>query len=176
VEEGRMKEVPSRSVRAASEFKDLESFFKTTDEDVETFLDVLKGHMGTPGGQGLDITRKLMAGKPDKVSAPNRLKSSLSGFVRLFHGWHNDDYVWHIEHASIRRPWKIPLDRVIYIIAKTMHSCLPDIEVTIWPPQLDWELKTITFKALNLRQEWSFNEDIIEQINNRLFEALNKVV
>jgi hypothetical protein len=171
-----MDKVPTRSVRAASEYKNLEAFFKATDEDVETFLDVLKSNMGEPGGQRVELTRKLVSGKPDKVSAPKRLTSSLSGFVRIFHGWHNKDYVWHIEHASMRRPWKIPTSRVIYIIAKTMHSILPDIDATIWPPQAEWELKTVTFKALSLKDEWSFSEDILERINNKLFEVLNTVV
>jgi len=171
-----MSSKPTRSVRAASEYKDLEEFFKTSDNDVSTFVDVLKDHMGDASDRDVSFSRKLMSGLPDKVSAPRRFQESLSGFVRIFHGWHDADYVWHVEHASIRRPWKVPVDRVIYIIAKTMHDALPDVEATIWPPQLQWELKTVTFKALNLSKEWSFSEDIIEKINNRLFEALNKVV
>lgn len=172
----KVRSVPTRSVRSASDFKDLESFFKTSDEDVGTFVDVLKQHMGDVKDNDLSFSRRLLDGKPDKVSAPKRFQESLSGFVRIFHGWHNNDYVWHVEHAAIRRPWKVPLNRVIFIIAKTMHDALPDIEATIWPPQANWELKTVTFKALNLSKEWSFSEDTIEKINARLFEALNKVV
>ena len=166
----------TRSVRAASDYRNLEEFFKTSDKDVSTFVDVLKEHMGDTSDRDISFSRRLMSGQPDKVSAPKRFQESLSGFVRIFHGWHDDDYVWHVEHASIRRPWKTTIDRVIYIVAKTMHDELPDVEATIWPPQMQWELKTVTFKALNLAKEWSFSEDIIEKINRRLFEALNKVV
>jgi hypothetical protein len=173
VEKPRLK--PSRSVRAASDYKDLEEFFKATDGEVSTFVDVLKQHHGELEDRDLFVARKLASGQPDKVIAPKRFTMALSGFVRIFHGWHNKDYVWHIEHAAIRRPWKVPLNRVIYIIAKSMHDILPDIDATIWPPQYDWELKTITFKALNLSNEWSFSEDLIEKINNRLFDLLNKV-
>ena len=173
----RIKEINTNSVRSAADYKDLESFFRATDEDVSSFMDVLREHMEErPTEQSLDVTRKLLSGKPDRVSAPNLLQQSLSGFVRIFHGWHNKDYVWHIEHAAIRRPWKVSTDKVIYMIAKVMHDLLPDIEATIWPPQRDWELRTITFKALRLKDEWSFSEDIIDSINNRLFEVLNKVV
>ena len=171
-----MSEAKTRSMRAASEYKDLESFFNASDNDVATFVDVLKQHMGEDKDREVSFSRKMISGKPDQVSVPRRFQQSLSGFIRIHHGWHNTDYVWHVEHAAIRRPWKVSVDRVIYIIAKTMHESLPDIEATIWPPQMDWELKTITFKALGLSNEWSFSEDVIEKINNKLFEALNMVV
>jgi len=172
-----VKNIKTLSVRSAADYKDLESFFKASDEDVGTFMDVLNDRMQEkPADHCLDITRKLISGKPDQVSAPRRFQTALSGFVRIFHGWHNNDYVWHIEHAAIKRPWKIQLNAVIVMIAKVMHDCLPDVEATIFPPQQGWELKTITFKALDLKSEWSFSEDMIEKINNRLFEALNKVV
>lgn len=166
----------TRSVRKSYEPNLLDKIFSTTDGDVETFVDVLKGHMGEPFEDRDNMSRKLLSGKPDLVSAPNRLQQSVSGFVRIIHGWHDSDYVWHIEPAAIRRPWTVNIDRVIYIIAKIMHGTLPDIEATIWPPQMDWELKTITFKSLGLKDEWSFSGDMIEKINGSLFEALNKVV
>lgn len=164
-------------MRSAAEYKDLEAFFKSCDKDGETFVDVLKEHMGAPSDRSsAGVTRRIVSGKPDLVTPSKKFSSALSGFVRIHHGWHNNDYVWHIEHASIRRPWKVPIKRVIYAIAKTMHAALPDIEATIWPPQMDWELRMITFKALNLKHEWSFSEDMVEKINNTLFEVLNKMV
>lgn len=168
--------VPSRSERAASDYKDLESFFKATDEDVSTFADALKELNKGVSPPDISVTRRLMSGKPDKVVAPRRFQESLSGFVRIFHGWHRKDYVWHVEHASVRRPWKVPIDRVIYMIAKTMHEVLPDVHAVMFPPHFDWELKTVTFKALNLSEEWSFSDDLVEKANNRLFDILNKVV
>lgn len=169
----REENIGTRSIRAASDYKNLESFFKASEDDVGTFVDVIKEEGGDHLVAG---SRKIAAGKPDQVRAPKRFRESLSGFIRIFHGWHDMDYVWHIEHAAIRRSWKVSTNRVIYIIAKIMHDSLPDIEAKIWPPQLNWELKTITFKALNLKGEWSFSEDIIEKINRDLFDTLNKVV
>jgi hypothetical protein len=51
-----MSEKPTRSVRAASDYKDLEEFFKTSDEDVSTFVDVLKVHMGSASDRDVSFS------------------------------------------------------------------------------------------------------------------------
>ena len=170
-----MTELKTRSANAPRNV--LVELFETTEEDVGTFLDVITDRISKSGDSGsMDLARRLVSGEPDKVKSPRKLQESLSGFVRIFHGWHNKDYVWHIEHAAIRRPWKVSVDRVIYIVAKIMHEALPDVEATIWPPRQDWELRTVTFKALGLADAWSFNEADVSSINNRIFESLNQVV
>lgn len=170
-----MTEIKTRSANAPRNV--LVELFETTEEDVGTFLDVITDRISKSGDSGsMDLARRLVSGEPDKVKSPRKLQESLSGFVRIFHGWHNKDYVWHIEHAAIRRPWKVSVDRVIYIVAKIMHEALPDVEATIWPPHHDWELRTVTFKALGLADAWSFNEADVSSINNRIFESLNQVV
>lgn len=170
-----MREVKTRSTH--KDYSLLEELYKTPEKDVETFLEVLNEEIDT-GESPIDgsMVRRLATGKPDVVKAPRKLTPCLSGFVRIFHGWHNSDYVWHIEHAAIRRPWKVSVNRVIYIIAKIMHDNLPDVEAKIWPPQNDWELKTVTFKAIGLADEWSFDVAAIDTINRRLLESLNQVV
>lgn len=170
-----MKELRTRS--ANKDYSALEELFSTPEKEVETFLDIIGDNIEWSKLGGNDsMVRRLASGEPDIVKAPKKLTPCLSGFVRIFHGWHNSDYVWHIEHAAIRRPWKVSLDRVIYIIAKIMHDHLPDMEAKIWPPQPDWELKTVTFKAMGLSEEWSFDDGIIDTINRRLLESLNQVV
>ena len=170
-----MTELKTRSVNAPRDV--LGELFGTTEEEVGTFLDVIMDRIGkNQGADSMSLARRLVSGEPDLVKAPKKLMESISGFVRIFHGWHNKDYVWHIEHAAIRRPWKVSVDRVIYIVAKIMHDALPDVEASIWRPHLDWELKTITFKALGLADAWSFNEEDVSVINQRIFESLNQVV
>ena len=173
-----MRKVHTNSAHDPSKYSALEEFFKSTDDEAETFVDTLKDVIQQKSGVAHkdDIRRKLIFGKPDQVTAPKRFAEQLSGFVRIFHGWHRDDYAWHIEHAAIRKPWKVTDARVIYIIAVVMNKHLPDIEAKIWPPQPDWELRTITFKAMGLATDWSFEESSIEKINRELFEVLNAVV
>jgi len=165
------------STRASKDYKSLEEFFKTKEADVETFVDSLEGlDIKKTAKSGQSTFRKIVEGKLDKVKTPKKLTEHISGFIRIFCGWHGDDYVWHIEPAAIRRPWRASQERIVYIIAKTMHENLPDIEAKIWTPQPDWEIKTVTFKAMGLENEWSFSEEIIEKINAQLFKVLNSFV
>lgn len=170
------KVMRTRSQRL-EEMNTLDTFFNQKKEDVSTFYDALSGSLqGSDSSPRDDVIRKIVSGKPDRISVPKKMGTHVSGFVRIICGPHRDDYVWHVEPAAIRRPWKTTNERIIFIIAKIMHGSLPDIEAKIWPPQQDWELRTITFKALGLVNEWSFNEALVEKINHRLFEALNPLV
>ena len=156
----------------------LEQFFNQTNDEDQTFYNALSDTIQS--GEGTkhenDIMRKIVTGAPDHVSAPKRFAEHLSGFVRIYCGEHRDDYVWHVEHASIRRPWRTSNERIIFIIATIMQECLPDVEAKIWPPASDWELRTITFKAMGLATMWNFGDADVERINNKLFEALNPLV
>ena len=171
------KEVRTRTQRL-EDLDKLSSFFNHSQQDAQTFCDALKGSFqDTPDASTEpNHVRSIVADSPDKVKAPARLAEHLSGFIRIFCGQHRSDYVWHIEHAAIRRPWKVSNERVIYTIAKIMHESLPDIEAKIWPPQVDWELRTITFKAMGLADTWSFHPSDVEKINQKLFTALNPLV
>jgi hypothetical protein len=151
----------------------------TSEEDVDTFASVIEGTMDGSDNPVIekDVIRKLVSGQPDRVTGPKDLTESVSGFIRIFHGWHDNHYVWHIEHAAIRRPWKVSSDRVLYAIAKVSSAHIPErIEVQMWNPSVDWELKTYTMKAMNLRSDWSFREESISDLNKHLFEALNTLV
>jgi len=171
--------IPSKSEHQPATYKDLENLFSPSQADVETFVDVLTEKIGaeyeTRPHEG-NLLRKVVSGEPDRVFFPKMLSEQISGFVRIFHGWHDDDYVWHIEHASIKRPWKVSIERVVYMVAKTMHDNLPDVEARIWLPQGDWELKSISFKALGVSGEWSFHEEDVARINAKLFEILQPLV
>jgi len=155
----------------------LDGFFNVSQEEAETFYDAMATTIQTGGDSPKeDMIRRIVSGKPDRVKMPARLTDEVSGFVRVIHGPHGEDYVWHVEHAALRRPWKTTNERIIFIIATIMHDCLPDIEAKIWPPAGDWELRTITFKALGLVDEWTFHESLVQKINLRLFAALNPLV
>lgn len=173
-----MVEVKKRSRYVPVDDNTLERIFKITDRDAGAFVDNLMGEIVHFAPEGSDeVVRKIVEGKPDAVTRPKNLAEHISGFIRIFCGWHDDDYVWHIEHAAIRRPWRVPEPKVIYLIATTMHEVLPyHIQAKIWLPQQDWELRTITFKAMGVGKEWSFSERDVEKINSRLFEILNPLV
>lgn len=120
--------------------------------------------------------RKLIEGGPDYMVPAKPYTNEVSKFVRIIHGWSKKDYVWHIEPASIRRPWKAHDSDVLYLIAKTMHLSLPEIEAKLWLPEPSWEIRSFTFKAMDLADNWAFKESQIQVINSKLFEVLNTIV
>jgi hypothetical protein len=171
-------ELKTRS-QSSEDYSALEEFLRTTQEEAETFLDILQ-EVIQDKNIGLnhddELARRIVSGKPDVINTPKKFEQHVSGFIRIICGWHRDDYVWHIEPAAIRRSWKYSLERIIFIIAKIMNENLPDVEAKIWPPQTDWELKTVTFKAIGLANEWSFHPSDVDKINKKLFETLNTLV
>ncbi|HKU53261.1 MAG TPA: hypothetical protein VJQ25_12375, partial [Nitrospira sp.] len=113
----------------------------------------------------------------DAVKGPKNLNQEVAGFVRIWSGWHDDAYVWHIEPANIRKPWKVTDDRVMFAVAKAMNAVLPKrVMVDIWKPQRDWEIKTFTFKAQDLKHEWSIQEEDLKKLTQALFSVLTPMV
>lgn len=146
--------------------------------NAEEFVDALHGipDLIFTTDESEALARKIVKGEPDQIFVPKPLVSEVSRFVRITHGWHNNDYVWHFEPASIRRPWNVHEDDVLYRIALIMHENLPEIEAKLWLPEFGWELRTITFKAIDARSHWGFQESRVSLINSKLFEVLNTVV
>jgi hypothetical protein len=159
-----------------SEPSPLDSIFKNV--STEEFVEALKNipDIVFESDDSVALARKLAKGEPDEIIVPRPLAQEVSKFIRIIHGWHNSDYVWHVEPASIRRPWRVEEDDVVYRVARIMHDNLPDIEGKFWFPEMNWELRTITFKAFGLKEHWGFQESRIPIINARLFENLNMVV
>lgn len=168
-----------RSYFAPAGEEDLDKIFSTSDQEVDTFVDTLSDVIESEGGMHYqaDTMRKIISGKPDKVKTPPPLSEYISGFIRIFCGWHNSDFVWHIEPAAIRKPWKTKESRIVYIIASIMIDHLPaDIKAKMFFPEAEWENRSITFKAQDIGDCWSFDQSLVEKINQRLFEVLNQYV
>jgi hypothetical protein len=55
-----------------------------------------------------------------------------------------------------------------------MNPHIPDtVEVKIWRPYGDWEIKEYTFKAIGLKEAWQFESSAIKKINEQLCSTLN---
>lgn len=157
----------------------LREIYDTPKEDVEQFFEAISQNVSEDlfPGAPKESSRKLISGKPDAVKGPKNLSQEVSGFVRIWSGWHDDAFVWHIEPAQIRRPWKVSDERVMYAVAQTMNKVIPKrIKVDIWKPQRDWEIKTFTFKAQEIRLEWSIQEEDLQRLTRLLFEVLAPMV
>jgi hypothetical protein len=149
----------------------LDDIFNTPEEQVETFMEAIKSLVADPG----DYSR-VVSGAVDQVSAPE-LVDQQSGYIRISHGHHGEDYVWHISAFHPKKPWRVSIDRVVYAIAKVMNGVIPQtIEVRIFLPMADWDLQEITFKAMGLSVAWNVNGTSIAKMNLKLFEVLNTLV
>jgi hypothetical protein len=153
----------------------LDDVFKAPEENVETFYDALKGAI-QEGVQRSDVER-ITSGKPEAVKDSHSYVLQTSGFIQIDHGWHNEDYALHIRPITTRKPWRVTTNRVIYAIAKVVASTIPNhVEVKIWPPQPAWEINEITFKAIDLKSEWSVSTHDLEKMVAKMFEVLNTLV
>lgn len=149
----------------------LDDIFNTPEEQVETFMEVIKPLVTDPNSFS-----RVTDGKPDQIAAPS-LVDQVSGWIRIQHGWHGEDYVWHISAHHPKKPFRVSTERVVYAIAKVMNDVIPQTtEVKIWLPMQDWEIQETTFKAVGLASVWSITDDILNKLNLKLFDVLGTLV
>jgi hypothetical protein len=151
----------------------LDDLFSQDEREVETFVDVIKALdlVIDP-----DVVSQLASDRPEKIAIPE-FADQTSGGVRINHGWHDQEYVWHISPAQMRRPWKVSTERVIRTIMVIMNPIIPNhIVVKVWPPKAEWEIPEVTFKAYELKGEWCITDRAIENLNIELFKTLNELI
>ena len=152
----------------------LQEIFGKTEEDLEMFVDTLVNN-AVVDPEMEPMLESAKANLTTPISSP-RFVEQISGYVRIQHGYAEEDYVWHIAafHQKKVINFKVSIDRVIYAIATIMRAHLPtDTKAKIWRPNSDWDIQEITFRALETKDLWQFNERLIEEINKELFESLN---
>ena len=153
----------------------LDDVFQAPDKYIQTFRDAIEELIEDPNSDDED-TQKVVLARPDPYAMPE-LTEQRAGFIGITHGWHDQDYVWHISPFHPKRPFKVPLDRAVYGIAKTMNDIVPaKCEVKIWYPYAEWEIQELTFKAIGLREFWTITEAAITELNLKLFTLLNALV
>lgn len=146
----------------------LDDVFNTPDEQIETFMDVLKSNNV--------VADNRFSGTPDQIEAPELIDQT-SGFIRIQHGYHGEDYVWHISAFHRQKQFKVSIERVCYAIAKVMNTVIPQTtEVKMWLPMKDWEIDEITFKAMGLKSAWNITAQNLNKLTAEVFVVLNTLV
>ena len=160
----------------------LDDIFSTPESDVETFMDLLSVNkvIVNKGAMTMEsIARSAAEDRPDQISYPE-LVDQFAGMIRIQHGVHGDDYVWHIAPHNPKRHvtnYKVTVERALYAMCKVMQENLPaEVVAKIWLPYKDWDIQEITFKAMELADKWYFNQALIDKTNAKLFEVLNTLV
>lgn len=154
----------------------LENIFSVSDDDAQTFMDVMSDNIEAKSDEISDDLRRIAIsgkdGKTEKIINPE-YDTIIVGAIKIEKGWHADDYVWHISDHP-RRPFRVAQGKVVHAIALTMNKVIPNsVEVKIYMPMAEWDIQEYTFKAIDLRNQWNVTEDMIEDLNNSLLEVLN---
>jgi len=151
----------------------LDAVFGATEEEIGTFMDVMRENKIASGGGEADWVTKE---DPDKIEVTANLVQQRVNAIQIEHGWHEDNYVWHFSPWHSKRPYKESIDRVVYGIAQTMNKTIPQtVEVNIFLPYTDWEIPEITFKAIGLKNCWNITDSTIATLNEDLFRILNQM-
>jgi hypothetical protein len=141
----------------------LDEIFDAKEEDVETFADTI--NMGE---------HKFAAKEIARVKKTSEFRTSRQKNVEITCGYHESDYVWHIKPWHPKKPWAVSIDRVVYAIAKILHSLIPhDIQIDTFLPESTWEIKEITIKAYGAMNHWSLREEDFQKVTGQMFEILN---
>lgn len=150
----------------------LEKVFAQKEEDVETFAENIQQSILYKSSE----FDRIKAEDGETVVVP-KLVDQISGKIRIQHGPHGDDYVWHLSTIDYRIRFKVSTERLLYAIASAMNKYIPPtITVDIFLPQSDWDIKEYTFKAHGLNGVWNFNQKHIDNLSIELFNILNALV
>lgn len=138
----------------------LDDFFNKPSEDSDT-EEVFK-----IGGEDFDD-------KEFSVEIPE-LTGQEMGNIRIMHGWHGNDYVWHISTKHHKIAFRTdPVEP----IARCMNEVVPpSIEVKIWLPLADWDIQEYTFKAIELKACWQISQKSLDALNIKIFTLLNSMI
>jgi len=145
----------------------LEAIFSTPKEDVETFADVMKKVSG----------RNITNNESFRLKKTADMRVESQKFITINYGTHENNYIWHIKPNNKKKPWAVPMDRVLFAIGKLLHESIPtDIIIDIHLPKADWQIEEITIKANEALDHWSVTDEILRKITGQFFEVLNTLV
>ena len=144
----------------------LEQVFSASDEDTETFAEVVE-----------QARNALVDDTPVPLVKTAKYIEEKQEYIQIKHGTHEEDYVWHILPWHPKKNWAVPLPRVIYAIGAIFHKRIPHtVLIDIYPPDPQWEVKEITIKANDAMGNWSVTDADIKRTTVELFEVLNTLV
>lgn len=154
----------------------LDDIFGAEEEDVSSFADAILGTKVDKDSELGEQAHAFNKETPDQIQGPT-LTFSRNGHIEIAHGWHGEDYVWHIKPWNPKKQYRVTLKRVLFAIAKTMSEKIPDhVVVDVFMPDYQWDIPEITFKAKGILNEWSIKNEDFPELNEKIFEVLNGLV
>ena len=142
----------------------LDQVFKAKEEDVKYFSDII-------------ATEEYSEEKTYGIKSTASYKDETQNLIGIVHGYHEDNYVWHIKPVHGKKPWKVSMQRVVFAIGKVVSTLLPqDLMLDVFLPQETWDIKEITVKANNVKEHWAVRESDLDKVTGQFFEVLNTLV
>lgn len=150
----------------------LDEIFGLKEEDAETFFDLVSKETKDKKPEWLGTEADTLQTKQTAMFMEQSHK-----FIKITHGYHDSNYVWHIAPSHPKKPWKVPMPKIFYAIGVVLNKHLPkSVIIDIYPPQVGWEMKEITIKANNVLDLWNVTKDDLAVVTGQLFEVLNELV
>lgn len=145
----------------------LDSIFKAKEKDTETFADIVKNH-----------TKNSIAEEETiQLKKTGEFKEETQKFISIMHGYHEDNYVWHIRPSHKKKPWAVNMNRVLFAIGKVLSEYIPnDVIIDLIMPNEQWEIEEITVKANGAMTHWAISDETLQRVTGQMFEVLNTLV
>lgn len=141
----------------------------STEDDIDMFVDTFEAPKEM-GGEEFDPDAETGGMIPEFTEV-------VYDKIRINHGVHADDYVWHISPHTPKSSFTQPPDNIVRLCATIFSQLIPsNIQVDIFPPPGDWEIKEWTFKAHGLNDCWQVQPGDIEKTNIELGRVLSIIV
>lgn len=145
----------------------LEEVFSAPEKDLKTFKDTVEEICKDDN----DLL-KMGGSRSSGVVQRHRKQQK---FITIEYQWNGDDFVWHIAPHQ-RKTWKVDSSRLLLVIAKIINPSLPkNTLVDIWRPIANM-VPEWSFRAYNVKNHWSFDEDKLNSSVEELLCTLNTLV
>lgn len=109
----------------------------------------------------MDLSRLMFE---TEVRVPRPDKQHTSEWIQCDCGWATEkDYAIHIIPLHEQRSFPPDLSEVYRIVAKHLDPAVPkNLTVEIHPPDITWEVPSISFLVLGAKKDWGFRRRDIE--------------
>lgn len=146
----------------------LDRIFAISEKEAETFAEVLEKE---------NIKGGFTANEVVQISKTADFTTQKQGWIQIVHGFHEKHYAWHIRPWHQKKPWSVPIAKVIYAIGSILNEHFPhEVIIDIYPPASDWDIAEITVRANDAKDCWAVTDYCLNKVTGQFFEILDSLV
>lgn len=122
------------------------------------------------------VIDKIEACEKEELKQEASFKTEKRGFLSVEHGWHKDDFVWHISLLRETVDWSLQPTVLYREILGIVYKSIPTRqELVLVPPKVyqgNIKVPVITVKAINGKNEWAIDDFALKQVLEDFLEKL----